>query len=567
MSRRTGKPGSRSGPTSWSADSVSGPRQSPFGKVAVPLAVVPAAFLGVFFAWPVLTILWRGLAPDGSLDLGRAWHIATDSRWARVAWFTTWQAVLSTMATLLIGLPIARVFAKYEFRGRRSMRAAFTVPFVLPTVVVGTAFIALLGSGGPLGVDLRDTVAAIVLAHVFFNLAIVVRTVGDAWARLDPRSEHVARTLGAGPMRTWVEITAPRLAPAVVAASSVVFLFSFTSFGVVLLLGGPARTTLEVETYIQTTAFLRLDVAAVLAMIQLVIVVAVLTTQRIATGRLERGEQQLPDGATRRRITRSRDGALAVLTLVVAAIILITPLAVLVDESFRTVEGYSLDNYRALDDGTSVMFVTPLEAIWNSARFGLAAMVLAVIVGGLASGAIAYGRGRAGRLLDLSLMLPLGTSAATLGFGILITLDEPPVDLRTSIWLVPIAHALVGVPFVIRLLVPTIRAVDDQLRAAARVLGASGWRTWTNVDLPLVARSLVAAAGFSFAVSVGEFGATAFIARPEHPTLPTAIVRYLSRPGSANFGQAMAMSTILMAVIVLAVLVIERFRIGDAGDF
>jgi len=213
------------------------------------------------------------------------------------------------------------------------------------------------------------------------------------------------------------------------------------------------------------------------------------------------------------------------------------------------------------------MFVTPLEAIWNSLRFGIAATALAVVIGGLAAVAIAYTSGRAGRTLDLTLMLPLGTSAATLGFGILITLDEPPLDLRTSLWLVPIAHALVGIPFVIRLLVPSIRAVDDRLRKAARVLGASPWKTWVSVDVPLVARSVLAAAGFAFAISLGEFGATAFIARPEHPTLPTAIVRYLSRPGAANFGQAMAMSTILMGVTVCAVLVIERFRIGDTGDF
>lgn len=541
--------------------------RGPYGSLPTMLAVVPVAFLAVFFAWPVTAIVWRGLAPDGSLDLGATGDILTNARWWRVAWFTTWQAMLSTALTLALGLPVARVFARYEFPGRRWMRAGFTVPFVLPTVVVGTAFIALLDSGGPLGLDLRDSVIAIVIAHVFFNLAIVVRTVGDAWARLDPRTEHAALTLGASPARTWFEITLPRLVPSLLAAASLVFLFSFTSFGVVLLLGGPARTTLEVETYIQTTAFLRLDVAAVLAILQLVIVVAVLAAQRGARSRLERSERQLPDRATRRRMARTREGATAAVTLLLAGLFLVTPLAVLVHESLDTATGYSLANYRALDDGTSVMFVTPLEAVWNSVRFGAAAMGLAVVIGGLASAAIAYGRGPMARVLDLSAMVPLGTSAATLGFGILITLDEPPLDLRTSVWLVPIAHALVGIPFVIRMLVPTIRAVDDQLRHAARVLGASGWRTWLAVDVPLVARAVVAAAGFSFAVSVGEFGATAFIARPEHPTLPTAVVRYLSRPGAANFGQAMAMSTILMAVVIVSVVVIERFRIGDSGDF
>ena len=541
--------------------------REPFGRSIGLLAVIPAVFLAVFFLWPVTAIVWRGLAPDGSLDLAATLDTATNQRWWKVAWFTTWQALVSTGVTLLAGITIARIFAKFEFVGRRWLRAGFTVPFVLPTVVVGTAFIALLGSKSPIGLNLRDTVTAVIIAHVFFNVAIVVRTVGDAWARLDPRPEQASRTLGAGPWTTWREITLPRLLPSILASGSIVFLFSFTSFGVVLLLGGPALTTLEVETYIQTTAFLRLDVAAVLAMLQMSIVVLTLVFQRRMRSRPEIGEQQRSEQSTRRPIPSGRHGAAVIATLATAFAFMLTPLLVLVHESLRSGDRYTLANYSALNDGTSVMFVTPLEAIWNSLRFGIAATALAVVIGGLAAVAIAYTSGRAGRTLDLTLMLPLGTSAATLGFGILITLDEPPLDLRTSLWLVPIAHALVGIPFVIRLLVPSIRAVDDRLRKAARVLGASPWKTWVSVDVPLVARSVLAAAGFAFAISLGEFGATAFIARPEHPTLPTAIVRYLSRPGAANFGQAMAMSTILMGVTVCAVLVIERFRIGDTGDF
>jgi len=541
--------------------------RGPFGRSVGLLAVIPAVFLAVFFLWPVAAIVWRGLAPEGSLDLAATFDIATTGRWWKVAWFTTWQALVSTAVTLIVGIAIARIFAKYEFVGRRWLRAGFTVPFVLPTVVVGTAFIALLGSNSPIGLDLRDTVVAVIVAHVFFNVAIVVRTVGDSWARLDPRAEHASRTLGAGPWTTWREITLPRLLPSILAAGSIVFLFSFTSFGVVLLLGGPARTTLEVETYIQTTAFLRLDVAAVLAMIQMTIVVLTLVFQRRMRSRLETGEQLRREQSIRRPIPQGTAGVGVVFSVAVTLAFMLAPLLMLVHESLRSGGRYTLANYRGLNDGTSVMFVTPLEAIWNSVRFGVAATALAVVVGGLAAAAIAYTSGRAGRALDLTLMLPLGTSAATLGFGILITLDEPPLDLRTSVWLVPIAHALVGIPFVIRLLVPSIRAVDDRLRTAARVLGASPWKTWLSVDVPLVAKAVLAAAGFAFAVSLGEFGATAFIARPEHPTLPTAIVRYLSRPGAANFGQAMAMSTILMGVTVCAVLVIERFRIGDTGDF
>ena len=164
-------------------------------------------------------------------------------------------------------------------------------------------------------------------------------------------------------------------------------------------------------------------------------------------------------------------------------------------------------------------------------------------------------------------MLPLGTSAVTLGFGMLIALDEPPLDLRASAALVPIAHALIGVPFVIRLMVPAIRSIDDRHREAALLLGTSPWATWLRVDLPIVWRGLTAATAFAFAVSLGEFGATAFLVRPDRPTVPTMIVRLIGRPGATNFGQAMAMATILMVLTMVAVAAIERARVGDRGDF
>jgi len=243
------------------------------------------------------------------------------------------------------------------------------------------------------------------------------------------------------------------------------------------------------------------------------------------------------------------------------------PLLVLAFRSIRINGNFSLDNYRQLNQQGDALLVTPLEAIANSVGFGVAAMLLAVTVGTLAAVVIVHGHGGSAGALDTALMLPLGTSAVTIGFGMLIALDEPPLDLRTSIVIIPIAHALVGVPFVIRILVPSLRAVDDRLRQSAQVLGTSKWQVWRRVDLPILSRSFMAAAGFAFAVSLGEFGATSFIVRPDRPTLPTAVVRLLARPGSTNFGQAMAMATILMAATIAAVVIIESFRVGDAGDF
>lgn len=534
------------------------------------LIAVPVAFFAVFFAYPVAAIVARGLEADGVWRFGRIGEVLAQSDVRHVLWFTTWQAVVSTVLTLLVALPGAYVFARFDFPGKQVLRAVVTVPFVLPTVVVGTAFLALVGRGGLLdelwGVRLDTTVWAILLAHVFFNYAVVVRTVGGLWAQLDPRQEEAARMLGASPLRAWRQVTLPALAPAVAAAALMVFLFTFTSFGVVQILGGPTFSTLEVEIYRQTSEIFDLSTAAVLTLIQFVAVGAILALHAWTVRRRETALRLVDPSVTARRPRGTGQWALLGGVLVTAVVLLVLPLAVLVQ---RSLDAPGFGYYRALtrDDG-GVFLVAPIEAIGNSLEYAVAATAIAVVIGGLA--AVALTRRDAGRFVrgfDALLMLPLGVSAVTVGFGFLIALDEPPLDLRATWILVPLAQALVGVPFVVRTMLPVLRAVDVRLREAASVLGASPWRVWREVDLPMVRRALLIAAGFAFAVSLGEFGATVFIARPDNPTLPVAVARLLGRPGELNYGQAMALSTILMVVCAVALLVLERLRTDRSGEF
>jgi thiamine transport system permease protein len=533
----------------------------------VALALVPLAFLGVFLAYPVLAILGRGLAVGGGLDLSPLGDVVTDPYLRHVLWFTVWQATLSTALTLAVGIPGAYVLARYRFPGRAVVRALVTVPFVLPTIVVGSAFVSLLGPGGPLaGLGLDQSLGAILLAHVFFNYAVVVRTVGGLWAHLDPRPEEAARVLGAGRVRVFREVTLPALRPAIAAAAAIVFLFTFTSFGVILVLGGPRYSTLETEIYRQTAQLLHLSVAAALTVIQLVfVVVLLLVTARIEGRRDVALRLRSAAETTVRPRTRGARALLAV-NLVAMALLLGVPVAVLVERSLHPPGGYGLGYYRALGEvhAGSTLFVAPTEAIANSLRYAVVATVLAVVVGGCGAFALAARRNRG---LDTAFALPLGVSAVTVGFGFLIALDHPPLDLRSSPWLVPIAQALVAIPFVVRSVTPVLRSIDPRLREAAATLGASPGRIWREVDLPIAARAVLVAAGFAFAISLGEFGATIFIVRPDHPTLPVEIYRLLGQPGALNFGAAMAASVILMALTAVTVLAIERFRVGSLGSF
>ncbi|KOT54752.1 MULTISPECIES: ABC transporter permease [Streptomyces] len=535
---------------------------------------LPLAFFALFFAYPVVAIVGRGLKDGGQWQLARAGEVLSDPDVLYVLWFTVWQAAASTGLTLLIALPGAYVFARFEFPGKKLLRSVVAVPFVLPTVVVGSAFLALVGRGGVLddlwGVRLDTSVWAILLAHVFFNYAVVVRTVAGLWSQLDPRQEEAARVLGASRWQAWRRVTLPALAPAVAAAALMVFLFTFTSFGVVQILGGPTFSTLEVEIYRQTADFLDLPTAAVLTLLQFAAVLALLALHAWTVRRREATLTLVDPTQTARRPRGMGQWALLWGTLVVITLLLVVPLAVLIERSFAGPDGYGLTFYRALHSAASMystFAVAPLNALWNSLAYGAAATLIALVVGGLAAAALTRRGGRLVRGFDALLMLPLGVSAVTVGFGFLITLDKPPLDLRSSWWLVPLAQALVGVPFVVRTMLPVLRAVDERLREAAAVLGASPWRVWREVDQPLVRRALLIAAGFAFAVSLGEFGATVFIARPDNPTLPVAVARLLGRAGELNYGQAMALSTILMVVCAGALLTLERVRTDQAGEF
>lgn len=523
------------------------------------LLAVPILFLGYFFLYPLLTISRRGLTVDGSFDLSVFADVLTDPSLQGVFAFTLWQAIASTILTVAFGLPAAWVFARFTFRGKRILGALTLVPFVLPTLVVATAFLNLVGPRGVTGVDLTGTLAIILMAHVFYNFSVVVRGVGSYWSRIDPRLEDAARTLGASAWSAFRTITLPLLRPAIAATSALVFLFSFTSFGVVLVLGDLTRTTVEVEIWRQATAFLRLDVASTLAILQILGIGAVLVAYSAIERRTRTSFTQELGGGRPPRTRGERVAVGSILTLTLA--FLGVPLGMLVARSLQDPGGgLGWANYTNLVDlpASSAGFISPTEAITNSLVFATAATMIAMGIGVLAASAMTFTRPTVGRTLDLFVMLPLGTSAVTIGFGFLLALGQP-IDIRGSALLIPIAHALVGIPFVVRTVNPALGSIGASIREAAATLGAGPFRTFWSVDLRIVRSALLVGAAFAFAISMGEFGATSFIARPSTPTIPVAIFRYLGRPGAAPFGAALAMSVILMVVTAGAIVAIEAF--------
>jgi thiamine transport system permease protein len=569
----------------------------------LPLYLLPVIFLALFFFYPLAGIFNLSFGPEGVFEWDRFWATITSDYYRRVLTFTVWQATLSTLLTLALALPCAYVFTRYQFRGKSLLLSLATLPFVLPTVVVAAAFRALLWDNGLLNealmrlfmldsppLQVQRSLVVILLAHVFYNFAVAMRIIVGYWANQTVHIEEAAQVLGANRWRLWWNVRLPILRPAIMAAGALVFIFTFTSFGVVLLLGGFRYSTLEVEIYYQARDIFDLPVAGTLALIQIIFMLVMMTVYtRLQNNmtvdlqsmtRVQRKPQRLSD----KLIVGSAIGL--IITLIFA------PLGALVwrSLSFHPNRGLFHHYQNLLENRvvgsriartmTDVIGSPPLEIIGNSLKFAILSTVFAIVLG-LLTAYLLSGRWRGARWLDPIFMMPLATSAVTLGFGFILTMNFNGIrdtlndlfglsiqnswDLRASWVLIPIAHVLVSMPFVVRSVLPVLRSVSHSIYEAADVLGASPLKRWLWVELPLISRAVVVGGTFAFTMSMGEFGASLFVARQGNMTVPIGIQRLLGQSGTA--GDAYALSVLLLIVCAVSFIVIERIRGLSSGEF
>ncbi|MFO7749779.1 MAG: iron ABC transporter permease [Desulfobacteraceae bacterium] len=530
---------------------------------------VPLLFLLLFYFYPLGGIFTRSFFPGGVFALEAVDTVFHSARMARIVWFTVWQAGVSTLLTMAAALPCAFVLANFRFPGKKIIMGMATIPFVLPTVVVASAFQALAGEGGFLGfLNIENSIYMILLAHVFYNFAIVLRITTSFWSSIRTETSEAGAMLGASPLQVFLKITLPLLKPALMASFLLVFIFCFSSFGVILILGGPHFSTIEVEIYRQAAHLFNLPAASLLSLIQIVFTFLMMW---VYTGLQKKMVTFSPEPEARlmKRADTLPRKIMVTACLAFVFVLSFLPMAALVGKSLFHRGGVSLVYYKALflNPTDSLFYISPVMAGVNSLVFAAATLAMALVVGLLAAFLIRSARGKKGALLDSFFMLPLSTSAVTLGFGIIITLDKPPLNLRTASILVPVVHTLVAFPFVVRAVLPALSAIPSSLGEAAVMLGASKFKVWARVDLPMIARAVTAGALFAFTISLGEFGATLFTARPESATLPVAIYRFLGQPGAMNHGQAMAVSSLLMLVTAAGFLVIENITTMKERSF
>ncbi len=469
------------------------------------------------------------------------WSVWSRPGVSRAVWFSIWQGALSTFITLGVGLVPTWILARYQVRGHPMLMAVFTAPFVLPTVVVGAAFLAVLPA------SLDRSLVAILLAHVFFNVSVVLRTVFPVWRSIDENLLAAARSLGAGPLIVARRVVWPLLRPAIISAASLVFVMCATSYGVIRVLGS-GWSTVDVEIYRRAVALGDVSGAAVLAGVQAFVVITALT---LWSRRSSEWAVFSTSKSTRRRHRR-----LEIVVWVLSSAFLV-PIAALVATSLRSSSGWSLAGWQNLFGLTESRLPDTkiVEAVTNSLLYAIVAAVLAVPAGVSLARSVAR---RPRRWLEAIVNAPIGVSAVAVGLGIVITYDVDPIDVRGSWWLVPVVHASVALPFVVRSVIPLVRSIPSGLGEAAATLGASPWRRWARVELPLLKPALATASAFSLAMSLGEFGATSFLTRRDTTTLPIVVESLLSRPGSLSVMTGSAAAVLLLVATAGLVALVDR---------
>ncbi|MFB6269887.1 MAG: ABC transporter permease [Halobacterium sp.] len=513
-------------------------------------------------------VAWTGVLPD-------VWVSYPEVKKGLFG-FTAYQAALSTLASVALGLPGAYVLARYEFPGRRTLKSLTILPFVLPSIMVVVGFVATFGTYGTLNdvltalgfgrVELLYTLKVVVLAHAFYNAPLVTRMVTSAWENVDASAVETARSLGASPLRAFRDVVAPQLLPALAASAVLTFVFTFMTFPIVLGLGGLQLATVEVWLYARVQN-LDYETAAALGALETVVSLALTyvylryEARRAASGTgnpLPRKRLFSLAGDLRERVVRAGIGVYGA----VVALVFVAPLASMVLASFGGAADPTLEWWRFLVERQGSR-TEPTVAVRNSLLFGVGALALALPMG-VAIAAFSARGGRGRKLADAVLMAPLAVSGIVVGLGMLqaLVFGVEIGSTRVSVVgpaVVVAAHAVAGYPFVVRNVAPMLTAVDQRLVESARALGASRGRALWDVELPLVWPGVLAGAAFAFAISIGEFDATVLLAGDNAYTMPVALKRYLvDRTAGPSVGPAAAMGTVLLVVTAASFVVIDR---------
>ncbi|HTL96714.1 MAG TPA: iron ABC transporter permease [Gemmatimonadaceae bacterium] len=527
------------------------------------------------FALPVLVLLlWTVVYPNASIIVGsfehglRSWRAFASSPTDREALRTTLViAIGSVIASVAVGLPLAFLLTRVEFRGRRLLSVVATLPAALPPLVGVVAFLFLYGESGVVtrgvqtlfGLDhapwTLNGAGAIIFVHAYTMYVYVFLFVSAGLERLDSSLDDAASGLGASRSFRLRRVTLPLLTPAIAGSMLLVFMSALGSFSAPYIFGGGLRvlSTQIVASklngamdlaYVETTV---LAVGAIAALILLRWFERRRTYAVSSKGSAVRSRLQSP---TARALAPILGAALVVILVSFAR-----------DGTWTTQvlpPEYTLDNFRRLATDNELWV-----PIWNSVSMTAIATALDIVVCFLAAYLLVLRRFRVRWLLAILVALPWAIPGTAIAIGLASTFDRNSllgarVLLVGTFWILPLAYFVRGIPLVSSATEGSLRQMDPSLEDAARGLGASWWLTMRRVVLPAARPGLVAGAMLAGITAVGEFVAS--IVLFTHANRPISM-EILSQLRNFAFGTAAAFSVVLIA-LVLAITLIARWAEG-----
>jgi len=549
----------------------SGRRVGPRVGVALVSLVVIAVL-----AWAVIYPNVRVIA--GSFERGLAdWRAFLASPADREATLSTLIiSVGSVVAAVLVGLPLAFLLTRFEFRGRRLLGAVATLPAALPPLVGVLAFLFLYGESGVVTRAVQRALGlasppwsltglwAIIFVHAYTMYVYVFVFVAAGLERYDTTLDEAAAGLGASGGFRLRRVTLPLLTPSIAGAMLLVFMSALGSFSAPYIFGGGQRV---LATQILVS---RVNGALGLAYVETTVLALAAVAALWLLRWMERRRQYAMAGKGRatRRLVRSRAArALAPVVAAAVVLLLVLPHAMVVLVSFAR-DGawttqvlppeYTLDNFRRL--GTDTRLWRPIA---NSVTMSLVATAANVVVCFLAAYLIVLARAPGRRLLQLLVVLPWAIPGTAIALGLAATFNEnDPLAARVllvgTFWILPLAYFIRNVPVVTSAVEGSLRQMDPTLEDAARGLGASWWLTMRRVILPAARPGLVAGTMLAAVAAVGEFVASVVLWTYANRPISVEILQQVR---DLSFGTAAAYS-VLLILLVLAITVAARFAEG-----
>ena len=529
------------------------------------------ALFFILFLIPVCITLSQAFVEDGQFSIDLIVETFSNPYYLRIMAFTLVQALISTLASLLIGLPGAYIMTTYKFPGKKLLKALYSVPFVLPSILVVLGFVIFYGNSGFLNKALMAlfkleepplhilySFTAVILAHAFYNFPVVISIVSEYWQKLDSSCERAAHTLGSGRVKIFRTITLPRLKPAIFSAMSLVFLFCFTSFAIILVLGGgPALTTTEVEIYRLARISMDTQKACALSLFSMFVAIIVMALYSVAQNKQNKNEviKQSQIKIQRKPATFLQHFGI-ILYLLFSLLFILCPILSIIARSFlgsatRAGEySWTLSAYKKL----FALGSSNLKAILNSVVIALASSILACGAALRICTHIVKSK-KSGVFVDIVLMLPMVISSVIVGLSYFII--SKYFKFIPSLVLVILAHTIITMPFIIRTVLPVYRKIPESLVNASRTMGYSARATFLHIEKPLLRPALLTGIVFSFVLSMGELNATLLLGTSSYQTLPVQIYRLIS---SYNYQGACAMGCILIVVCFIVFLISEALK-------